>query len=97
MGQVSRTDSEMTLRSLLRLRRSVKHLAGCEQQLTRIADCLEMLLAEQGIHMRKGEVAGKFDAVVSYSDEEQEAFEEFKKQFLVEKFGHESLIPKEED
>ena len=82
----------MTLRSLLRLRRSVKHIAGCERELTRIADCLEAICAHEGVSVK---AEGKPETFVAFTDEEAEARAEMEQWMKEQYFGHREMVPKE--
>ena len=82
----------MTLRSLLRLRRSVKHIAGCERELGRIADCLEAICVHEGVILKP---EGKPETVIAFTDEEAEARAEIEQWAKEQYFGHREMVPKE--
>lgn len=63
--------------TLLRLRPVVKELREIRHELTRLADCWELELAQQGVHVRppKADTSGP-EPTVAYTDEEEDYMRE---------------------
>jgi hypothetical protein len=77
----------------IRMKGVVRELHGIRTQLERIADCMEMELAQNGVNMRppKADTSGEAPTI-TYVDEEMEAVRE-----MVDRYKREDAIKAEEE